>query len=724
MIKIGSGPLRLTAVAVCAAAFACGKSGPTEPRKATRIEVLAGDAQTGGVGASLPIKVMVRTSDTQGPVGGVLVVASTESQGGGSTSPRSVSTNESGTAELTWSLGRKLGTQTLTIASTGLPSVTVSAAATPGAPEAIIATSELLQFVVVSKPVTTLPAVQVTDAFGNPIGGVPVTFEITVLGSVLTGTERVSDGSGLAALGSWTIGPDAIVYGVRARLGSGAAATFEARGIPATVTAVAGVGQTANAGTAVAVPPSVRAAREDGSPLPGVAVDFVVVGGAGVVQGGSTFTDGDGIATASRWILGAAPGENRVDAELQGPQSVAFSATGIAAVVASATAASPTALTAFFGNFVSAAPAVVLKDAQGNPVAGSTVSFELAQAEGQVVGATQVSDFLGRAFLGGWRLGPGASSQAVRAVGTGFAPITFTATVTLPPLSTFKLEVRYPNTQPTAAQRAAFDQAAARWQQILLAGAVPYPVSEPASFCFPAISETVDGLIIFADLKEIDGAGRILGQAGPCIVRDDTGFQPAVGIMQFDTADLPSLETAGRLNDVILHEMGHVLGFGTMWNFNPGPPFVGPNNPPNSFLLGAGTFDPTFNGTSARAAFLGAVRTGTIFTGIPVPVENSGGPGTRDSHWREATVVNELMTGFLNAGVNPLGAFTAASFRDLGYLVNDAVTDPFDFQALLMAAPPPLMSFVSGLQLLEGKLAGPIIVINRQGRTVARIPRK
>jgi len=729
MTKTGSGPLRLTAAALCAAAFACGKSGPTEPRKATSIEVLAGDGQIGEVGAALPVRIQVRTKDQQGPVGGVLVVVSTESQGGGSTAPRSVTTSASGTAEIVWTLGGKLGAQTLTISSSGIPSVTVAASATPGPPAVVSATTEVLQFTVVSKPVTVIPAVQVTDAFGNPIGGVVVTFELTVLGSVLTGTDRVSDGNGLAALGSWTIGPDAIRYGIRARLAGGAAAVFEAQGIPATVTAVAGIGQTANAGTAVAVPPAVRASREDGSPLPGVTVTFVVVAGAGVVQGAGTVTGSDGIAAASGWILGPAPGQNQVEAQLDGPQAVAFTATGIAGAVASASATSPTAMTGFFGNFVPAAPTVVLRDAQGNPVAGSAVSFELLQADGQLIGTTQVSDFMGRVILGGWRLGSGGSQQ-VRASGQGFAPIIFTTTATAPPASTFNLEVRYPNTQPTTAQRAAFDQAAARWKVIILAGAAPYPVSEPASFCFPAISETVDGLIIFADLKLLDGVGNVLGQAGPCIVRDDAGFQPAVGLMAFDTADLPLLESRGQLNDVIFHEMAHVLGFGTMWNFPPPDADliipIGPNNPPNSFLLGEGTSNPTFNGTSTRMAFLGAVAPGGTFTGVAVPVEGLPAPlGTRDSHWREATVVNELMTGILNAGVNPLSAFSAASFRDLGYVVNDAVTDPFTFLASLLAAPtPPLTSFVSGLQLIEGTLPGPIIVINKRGRTVARVPRK
>ena len=36
--------------------------------------------------------------------------------------------------------------------------------------------------------------------------------------------------------------------------------------------------------------------------------------------------------------------------------------------------------------------------------------------------------------------------------------------------------------------------------------------------------------------------------------------------MSFDTADLARMEADGSLTDVILHEMGHVLGFGTLWS--------------------------------------------------------------------------------------------------------------------------------------------------------------
>jgi len=62
---------------------------------------------------------------------------------------------------------------------------------------------------------------------------------------------------------------------------------------------------------------------------------------------------------------------------------------------------------------------------------------------------------------------------------------------------------------------------------------------------------------------------------------------------------------------------------------------------------------------------------------------------------------------------------TVQSLRDIGYVVNDAGADAYSFQAFLQGLT------LSRMQLVEDPtlLRGPITVINRSGRTVARIPR-
>jgi len=111
---------------------------------------------------------------------------------------------------------------------------------------------------------------------------------------------------------------------------------------------------------------------------------------------------------------------------------------------------------------------------------------------------------------------------------------------------------------------------------------------------------------------------------------------------------------------VITHEMGHVIGIGTVWKLK-------------NLLKGEGTTNPTFTGKGASKEY------GTLLGGKarPVPVENMGGPGTRDSHWREAVFHNELMTGFVAAAGNPMSRMTVASLADMGYVVDLTKAEPY-----------------------------------------------
>src|SRR5438309_972235 len=181
----------------------------------------------------------------------------------------------------------------------------------------------------------------------------------------------------------------------------------------------------------------------------------------------------------------------------------------------------------------------------------------------------------------------------------------------------------------------------------------------------PAVNETVDDILIFAILDSIDGPGKILGQAGPCWIRGPmpaTGkWLPIIGVMFFDTADVHNLEMSGLFDEVVTHEMGHVLGFGTIWSGSYLNLVVGPTT--------QGGTDPHFVGPQALAAFDRIGGTGYT-AGAKVPVENccTPGGGSNDAHWREAVFGDELMTSFLGAsGVpKPLSVLTVASMGDEG----------------------------------------------------------
>ncbi|MCC7086991.1 MAG: hypothetical protein IT427_18480 [Pirellulales bacterium] len=202
----------------------------------------------------------------------------------------------------------------------------------------------------------------------------------------------------------------------------------------------------------------------------------------------------------------------------------------------------------------------------------------------------------------------------------------------------------------TSSQRDIFQRAADRWEQAII-GDLPQ-----ASYG----GRTIDDLQISASARSMDGVNGILGQAGPDAFRPGSDL-PFHGVMQFDSADLSSMQRSGLLLSVVMHEMGHVLGIGTIWE-------------DLGLLSGAGDSNPIFTGSRATAAYnsLFGLNAGGV------PVENTGGAGTADAHWRESVFSSELMTGWAGPGANlPLSRITIASLADLGYRVNMAAANSF-----------------------------------------------
>lgn len=235
--------------------------------------------------------------------------------------------------------------------------------------------------------------------------------------------------------------------------------------------------------------------------------------------------------------------------------------------------------------------------------------------------------------------------------------------------SMFAVTVRYLG-NPTAAQRQAVQSSVARWRSAIVAELPDVPLSIPANACFdgqPSISETIDDLLLYVQFASIDGPGATIAQAGPCYVRSASSL-PLLGVLTLDQDDLGNLARTGLLDDVILHELGHVLGIGTLWSTL-------------ALLSGAGGADPQFTGTWARAEYQALIGSSST-----VPVENTGGAGTRDGHWRETVFGNELMTGTLNHADNPLSAMTIASLRDLGYTIDAAAASPYSLPTAALQA--------------------------------------
>ena len=308
------------------------------------------------------------------------------------------------------------------------------------------------------------------------------------------------------------------------------------------------------------------------------------------------------------------------------------------------------------------------------------------------------------------------STVTIRAVAAGSATITIIARdpggrtanqtfrVNVGDRGSFDIDLVFA-TDVTSAQEQAFRDAAERWMAILADTELADHEVDGTIDCggqYPQTVGTIDDLMIVAAVVEIDGPGGILGRAGPCWVRNADGL-PLFGRMEFDDADLDRQERQGRLKALILHEMGHVLGIGTLW---------GHHNLLRNPSSQTDSQDTHFVGPSAVAAFDAAGGAGYT-GGAKVPVENTGGAGTRNSHWRASVFGNELMIGYLTDS-SPLSAITIQSLADLGYTVDPSLADGYGLPGAAAAA----AMLGDGIHLGHDVLQGPIVVVDRNGRIV------
>lgn len=110
-----------------------------------------------------------------------------------------------------------------------------------------------------------------------------------------------------------------------------------------------------------------------------------------------------------------------------------------------------------------------------------------------------------------------------------------------------------------------YQQAKDRWLS-LITGHIGVRNSAPFLFggttIATGIPSQIDDLYIAAIERFIDGPDGILGQAGPEFT--DRNDFPITGVMEFDRADVQIEINNGSFASTILHEMGHVLGIGTL----------------------------------------------------------------------------------------------------------------------------------------------------------------
>lgn len=243
-----------------------------------------------------------------------------------------------------------------------------------------------------------------------------------------------------------------------------------------------------------------------------------------------------------------------------------------------------------------------------------------------------------------------------------FLLLTLVACPPPPPVATqFNIELRYAPDFPLQ-YKAAFEIAKQRWQDIIV-GDIPdanglWDVNTSCGLVNQAPVTSVDDLVIFVSTfsaAQSDGVGGLYGKAGPCDFRP-VSFLPITATMDFDIPDLADAQTKGELNSLIIHEMAHALGFGTIWGQK-----ALVTETQNSIDCGQ---DPQYTGVNAVREYQALGGTGNI------PLETQYGLAGC-GHWLETLFSAEIVTEDLNANVaNPISRMTIGAMEDLGYLVD------------------------------------------------------
>ncbi len=205
---------------------------------ANSIQVTGGGNQTGAVSSRLSNAITVRAVAQDGvPVPGQPV--SFQASAGGSASPGSATTDASGNASTSWTLGPNAGTQSLTISSPNVPSTQVNATATGGTTGGTGGTSGVtISFS--SGPSSAVhgqsyPVTVAVDNNGAAFPNAPITWTVGSGGGTVSPPTSQTDATGHASA-TWTLGPGAGSQMVNASTGGKVAGfTINATAAAATV---------------------------------------------------------------------------------------------------------------------------------------------------------------------------------------------------------------------------------------------------------------------------------------------------------------------------------------------------------------------------------------------------------------------------------------------------------------------------------------------------------
>jgi VCBS repeat-containing protein len=179
-----------------------------QPANPTALQLISGDAQSAPAGTTLTDPLVVRLVDNNGNGVGGKAIAWVLSPGNGSVNPQNSTTDPTGYAQTSWTLGPGSGDNLVNAVFSGLPSVPFTAKATAGAATKLAFTQAPVN---TSAGSTITPAVKVAiqDAGGNTVTSANGTVTLSIgnnpAGGTLSGTVSVGAVNGVATFGFLSI---------------------------------------------------------------------------------------------------------------------------------------------------------------------------------------------------------------------------------------------------------------------------------------------------------------------------------------------------------------------------------------------------------------------------------------------------------------------------------------------------------------------------------------
>mgnify|MGYP000010220223 CR=1 FL=1 len=314
--------------------------------------IVSGGAQTAAAGTALPQAVIVRLLATDGqPLAGRVVTYAVNAGGGVVTPPDPV-TDAQGRIGFNWTLGPAAGSQSVSVSSPGVTSISISATAEVSTPVRVVIMQQVGNTYQAGDSIPALLAeVRLSGGARDVTFGdsVFLSFAVNLTGATLVGTTRVRAVAGVARFDDFRIQRAGIGYRLLVGRPGLVADTSTAITITARAASVLGLvsggGQSAAPGAQLPQPIVVRVSDGFANPVAGAIVGFATSNGA--VSAAADTTDAAGLASVS-WTLAPTVGAQSLSVTAPGLTNspLAVGASGSAGIVSTTLAPKLDTLTA------------------------------------------------------------------------------------------------------------------------------------------------------------------------------------------------------------------------------------------------------------------------------------------------------------------------------------------------------------------------------------------